>query len=305
MVQFLKKHIFKILLIGVFCFLAYKGARAWDKRADGFTIQKITSVLSTDPKWNIVYSAEDLNRVNRILDQPFHYLGRGFQCYAFVSQDGAYVLKFFRHQRLRVPEYLDWLPQIDYVKSLKENKIKELERRKNNLFRSFKIAYEAVPSETGIIYVHINKTSGLHEVVTVFDGSGNKHQIALDSMEFVVQRKAELLKPTIDHLMKQGKEDEAKQRISQIFDLLASCAKKGVLDTDGALIRKNNLGFLDDRAIYIDAGKLALKDRIKKKEAFESDTKRRLRPFAKWLEQTWPKLSLYYDKQQDKAIKEF
>ncbi len=282
----------------------YQAARAWDKRADGFTLEKITSILTPEEKWNVNVSPEELCRINNILDQPYHYLGRGFQCYAFVSSDRKHVLKFFRHQRLRPSEVLDWLPQISWVKARKERKRGELEKRKEHLFKSFKIAFEYIPYETGLVYIHLNKTKELHKTITIVDKSGNSYAIPLDDYEFVLQRKASLLKPTITELMKQSKEEEAKKRINQIFTLLESCAKKGVLDTDGALIRKDNLGFLDDRAIYIDAGKLTLKEKIKRKEAFAKDLKR-LRPFEKWLEENFPTLALYFDRQKTIAIKEF
>src|SRR5689334_14456085 len=47
--------------------------------------------LETDP-----LSTEEQQQLDRILSQPFRYLSAGSQSYAFVSEDGKYVIKFFR-----------------------------------------------------------------------------------------------------------------------------------------------------------------------------------------------------------------
>lgn len=300
----MKKQLFFCMALFISAFGIYKIGRAWDKRADGFTIEKITSNCEPEQRWAIDYTPEEIARVNEILDQSYTYLGRGFQCYVFVSTDGNYVLKFFRHQRLRMPVYFDWLPQIQWVKKKKASKEKELFRRKEHLFTSFKVAYEKVAPETGLIYVHLNKTTGQHPVITIVDGDGNGYELPLDAYEFVVQQKASLVKSTIAALMEEGREEEAKKRIASIFQLLVSCAKKGVADTDGALIRKDNLGFLGDRAIYIDAGKLSLKEKIKHRQVFAKDL-RRLRPLGKWLEENYPTLAIYFEKQKRMAVQEF
>ena len=104
--------------------------------------------------------------------------------------------------------------------------------------------------------------------------------------------------------MESGQCHEAKIRINQIFALLRDCAKKGVCDTDGALIRKDNLGFLGDKAIYIDAGKLRYKRTIKQKTYFVEDLKR-LRPLRKWLDENHPSLVRYFDEEKERVEKVF
>ena len=85
------------------------------------------------------------------------------------------------------------------------------------------------------------KTKGQHPTIPLFDRVKNEYQIDLDAYEFVIQQKASLIKPTIDNLMYMGNTRGAKQRIRQTFELLQHCAKRGIQDTDGALIGKNNL----------------------------------------------------------------
>lgn len=104
--------------------------------------------------------------------------------------------------------------------------------------------------------------------------------------------------------MESGQCHEAKIRINQIFALLRDCAKKGVCDTDGALIRKNNLGFLEDRAIYIDTGKLTLKESIKTKERFTKDLER-LDPLYEWLQANYPPLAEHFLLEKQRVLNTF
>lgn len=286
--------LFALLAVG---YAAFNVALAYKNRNDGFTVEKTVSVVPNDPQWEIVTSKNSLIRANAILNQPWYYLGSGFQCYAFISQDGQYVLKFLRHQRLRPPSFFDAL----LLKT--EKKTTTRQDRVQGLFQSLKVAIEDIPDETGILFVHLNKTAGHHRPVTIHNKCGEEFQISLDDREFILQRKAELIKPVFSKLMEEGRVEQAKARIDQIFALMTISAKKGVKDLDRALIKKNNLGFLEDRAIYIDAGKLVKVQGVSGLE-FAADLTR-LRALRKWLMQHYPDLANYFDKAQKKVIDSF
>jgi hypothetical protein len=276
----------------------------YERRTDGFTLQKIQSELPYSAEWDVPVADQKIEEVNAIISQPFTYLGRGFQCYAFQSADGKYVMKFFRHQRLRLPWYANYFPDISFFNNLKAEKMRELLKRQRHLFASFKFAYELVPDETAFIYIHLNKTKNKHKTVKIFDKVGTPYEVDLDSVEFVLQRKASLVRPLLTKLMEEGKEEEAKRRIDQIFDLFIECGHKSIVDTDGALIRKDNLGFLEDRAIYIDAGKLVKRPEFVIKQRFVKDIKR-LRPLEKWLDQKFPTLKTYFTEKKKKVIESY
>lgn len=299
-----KTRIAKIILAFIAIYSLYKAVHAYDKRTDGFSIEKISSDLPYNPNWDIKTSKEDIEGANVALQQPYYYLGRGFQCYAFVSQDGKYVLKFVRHQRLRLSEYAKLLPNIGWIKDWKEAKSVSHKTRTDYLFNGLKVGFEKVPQETALLFVHINRTENKHGSVNIMDKAGNKYNVKLDDVVFVLQRKAMHIEPVIEKLMNEGDLEGAKKRINQIFQLFIDCGKKGVIDTDGALIRKHNLGFLDDKAIYIDTGKLTVRDENKIKGRFAKDLKR-LRPFEKWLRNTYPELTQHFLKSKQEAIEQF
>ena len=75
--------------IGSFC----------DQQTDRFSIARIHSDLPFNPAWETAFlSAEKKAELRKLLDQKFHYLGCGGQCFAFASEDGSYVVKFFKHK---------------------------------------------------------------------------------------------------------------------------------------------------------------------------------------------------------------
>lgn len=302
----MKKGI-RSLLIGAvvlaFLYVAIDCAITYKNRNDGFTLERIESAIPNDPRWEINTSDTAFSQVNQILDQPWYYLGCGFQCFAFISQDGKYVLKFLRHQRLRPPTLYDLLPSIPFVLEQKEKKTKTRQARVEQLFQSLKIAVERVPHETGILFVHLNKTLSHHPAVTIHDKCGDCYTISLDDREFILQEKAQHIKPVIAKLMEEGKVDQAKKRLDQIVDLLTVCAKRGVLDLDRALIKKDNLGFLQDRAIYIDAGKFVEVEKVTL-DQFKRDLTR-LRPLYKWLMYSHPFLANHLERRQKQAIDSF
>lgn len=282
----------------------YRGVHFLDQRNDGFTIEKIYGTIPNDKRWEIPHSVEETTKVNAILDQPFHYLARGFQCYVFESADHKHVLKFLRHQRLRPPLVLDFLPKVGPIQRWYARKMKQSQKRQEYLLRSLKFSKECAADETAILFVHINKTKEELPVITISDKCGTRYEVPLDNVEFLLQRKALGLKPTIEMLMAAGKVEEAKRRIDQVFLHLAACAKKGIFDADGALIRKNNLGFLDDRAIYIDGGKLTHRSSLAKKVYFKKDL-HRLEPLYKWLQERFPQLAVYFRQKQRETVGRF
>lgn len=297
------KKVYILLALLVTAFSGYFIVREQNRKTDGFSVQRIASIFADDPKWDIIVTPLQVQAANTALSQPYKYLAHGFQCYAFVSQDDKYILKFIRQQRLQPSLIVQLLPNI-FFKSVKQEKERLGQKRANYLFRSLKVAFEDVPHETGLLFVHLNKTKNTHPQVTIYDKAGTKYIIDLDSHEFVLQKKAEAIKPMLSKLVKSGNLHEAKLRIDQIFTLLTTCAKKGIADLDNQLIRKNNLGYLTDQAIYIDTGKITRKESIKTLARFKVDLKR-LQPLYEWLQELSPELALHFSAKQEDVLKNF
>lgn len=232
------KRIFVLILFlvaGAFCYQK-------SKSVEGFSEDKIASRLPVYPQWTI--PATESARVKDILKSRFIYLGEGAQAFAFESQDGKYVLKFFKMRRF-YPSMADYLcPHV-------------VRRRMKNLrwvFNGYKIAYDNFRQDTGLVFIHLAKTEHLKQNVLLVDDKGIEHQIDLDKTEFVLQEKAELLFDRLAKLQKAGNQEGVQKSIAAVLELVKRRIDRGYADRDRGV--SNNYGFVGDRAIQIDIGRL-------------------------------------------------
>jgi hypothetical protein len=205
-------------------------ARFCKTQTDGFAITKITPSF-IPLSWPAHLPAE---KTRSILHQPFTYLGKGVQSFVFASADGEYVIKFIRQ---------------DHWGHRKKKKQSRLTRD----FTSYQIAYDHLRDETGLLYLHLSPTDFLHEKITIIDRLGIHHVLDLDQYEFIVQRKAALIYPTLEKWIAEKKIEEAKEALSSLVHLLDLRLQKGIFDKDSDL--NTNFGFLGTQAMQIDIGR--------------------------------------------------
>jgi hypothetical protein len=230
--------------------------------------------------------------LDEILQQKFHYLAKGLHCYAFISEDQKYVIKFHRyasHMRL-----FPWLTHpFSYHFNERRKKIKEHNFQRLHVnFTSYKSSYQHLKDETGVIFLHINPTECLHKVVTLVDKAQAEYKISLDQVTFILQHKAAMIYPTLDKLLSEKKIEEAKGVISHIIQLMRACCKKGYVDKDPIL--RKNYGLLKERAIHIDVGDLVLQEGISLKENYIPHIKEMTESLRKKLELLCPSLLDHY-----------
>ena len=130
-------------------------------------------------------------------------------------------------------------------------------RRLKNLrwvFNGYKIAYDNFRQDTGLVFIHLAKTDYLKQKVWIVDDKGIEHQIDLDKTEFVLQEKAELLFDRLAKLQKAGDQQGMQKSIAAVLELVKRRIDKGYADRDRGV--SNNYGFVGDRAIQLDIGRL-------------------------------------------------
>ncbi len=241
--------IIKITLFGL-CFIAID--RFCKSQTGSFTVYRITSNLTYQPEWETTH--EDLAPIKQILQQPYSYLGKGVQSFAFVSQDGHYVIKFFRHDHLTTPFLLSKIP-LDWARTKVAKKEAKLQRE----FKSYKIAYEQLKKETGLVFLHLNKTSNFGQTLDLIDKLGIHHKIPLDNYEFLIQKRASLLYTGLDQMIQNNRIEDAKESLSKLIGLLAHRAQLGISDKDPDL--ETNFGIIGTDPVQIDVGRFCLKSR--------------------------------------------
>jgi hypothetical protein len=210
-----------------------------------FSPARITSTFSYNPSLAIEEPVgKDLVQLKSIFQQKFKYLAVGSQSYAFASEDGKYVIKFFIMKHL-MPRISDlWHPE-------------KIEYRRENLlsiFNAHKLAYDELREDTGLIYIHLNKGDQLKTHLSVVDRLGRTHSIDLDQVEFVVQEKAELIFTRLKKLLNQNERAKAQQCVASILQLVQRRIDRGISDHDKAV--KHNYGFVGDRPVHLDIGRI-------------------------------------------------
>lgn len=230
-------------------------------------------------EWDIPeLSGEERERLNKILDQEYTYLGRGAQSFAFLSDDGKYVIKLFKFKHLKPNFLLQNLPAIGFIAEKQKADLEKKKNKFNNLFSGYKLAYDRHKYESGLVYIHLNQSNHLHKELKLKDKLGLSHTLNLDEFIFVVQEKANTFREELRRHIEKGDLATAKLRINQIIDLYLSEYRKGFYDNDHGIDR--NTGFVDGRPIHLDIGKLTVDET--KKSDFKEDLLFVFRKINKW-----------------------
>ena len=168
-----------------------------------------------------------------ILNQPFHYLARGGQMFVFASQDGKYVIKFFKN----TPNSL--VPLRKYHSKKRSKLIRDIE--------GYLLAFKRVPKESGLVFLKLDQETPFNQTIEITDKLGIAHKLSLQKTLFVIQKKGEDLTSYLKHT----------ENVQAVFDSIAALMKlrreNGIEDTDSHL--SQNLGFIEGMPSFLDPGK--------------------------------------------------
>lgn len=292
----IQKKIFQWLLLLILLSAVAWGLRFFLLKNRGFALYKICSSLVFNPSWEVpALSEEEKIELKKILNQPFRFLDKGAQSYVFLSQDERYVIKFFKLHSLQPPM---WFQAVQFpwpLQYLRISKILEKRQALAKTFSSYKIAYDELKEETGLVFMHLNKTHCLHHILTVVDNLGISHRLDLDQMEFFVQKRASLFYPFLEKTLEEKKEDGAKKIISNLVQFLVLRNQKEIFDKDPDLA--TNFGFLNDKIIQIDIGRFRKDPLRKNPDVYHSEILRITDTFNTWLKMHFPTLSNHLEKE--------
>jgi hypothetical protein len=227
----------------------------YNNKAVGFSPYRITSDFTFNPDWETApLSPQDESLLEHALSQPFYYLSAGTQSYAFQSQDGQYVIKFFRmkHKLFHIKDL--WKKGRDTIR----------EKKLYSIYSSYKLAYDVMKDDAALIYLHFNKTSHLQKKLKLIDFLHRSHWIDLDQIEFVLQHKANLLKPTLKQYLKHHQLASFDEDVLKIQALIDKRRGLGIADRDKGI--DYNYGFVKGRAVQLDVGRLYIGERPFEKE---------------------------------------
>jgi hypothetical protein len=287
----------------------------------GFCLQKIQADdLPYQEHWETApLSHEEECEIGGLLPQPYHLIGVGSECFAFMSEDGRAVIKFFKFDHTR-PVYFNkglfiedhsacagtlsnhpltrWVLPPPLHHGLKRF-LGIREFRIQRTFRSIKLAYDELKDETGLLYLHLNPSDHLHRSLALYDGNGIRHEIDLDSARFFLQKRAVPLERHFRALYQSGKHDDAKSSIDSLLSLILNRCKKGFADRD---IFNKNFGFIGNQAIEIDTGSFHKNPRMCEPWIYKQELFYATLELKGWLKKNDPEMVSYLEDRVSEEI---
>lgn len=265
---------------------------AFFQRTSGFCIEKIKSNHSYDPRWEtgpLTESQKEL--IEKLSKQTFSYLASGKACYAFVSEDQKYVIKFFKQKHMYPNPLYNKIPLPTKYRNLADQKKITRHMLREKTYKSYLIAYTVLKEETATQLLHLNKKKVIHKKFHFTDQHGEKFTIRLDKMEFLIQKKASPIFDTITEYMQKNQVEQAKNIIDDILSHVNKRSLKGVSDSD--LNCENNLGVCDGKIVEIDIGEFTIDSSSQDQYIVLKEMKETTNDLKKWLTYHYPSLASY------------
>ncbi len=280
------KFVKVILFVVLFCAVE----RFCHHQTRGFSLHKI---LPRQQAQGAGLEGKELQEVEALLDQPFQYFAKGGQCYIFASADGSVVIKFFKQHHMHFWNWLEAAPLPGFLNGYRKHILgKHHHQSSDFLFESCKLANERFKERTGMIYLHVNRTDCFKKKLVIIDKLGIKHQIDPNGVDFVIQRKADVLShKKLKRLIKEKQIDKAKRCIDSLLDLIVERSKMGIKDLDPNF--RSNFGFLGEKAIEIDLGSYQNDGLLPM--AYKKEVAKQTRDLKDWLSKRNAELACYLD----------
>lgn len=272
--------------------------RVYFRATDDFRLSNITHPMPFNPEWEIPsLDPKEKQSIETILQQKFSYIGKGAQAYAFGSEDGKYVLKFFKFKHLRPNSFSTWLPPIPPFKAYKENLAIRKNRKLYGVFEGYRLAYALHKEGSGILFIQLNASpvpvdSAL--TATLSDKIGFSRHVDLSTVPFILQEKARTTRAVVNEALAKKDIQKASSYIDKIFDLYIEEYQKGIYDKDHGVM--HNTGFVDERPIHLDSGKLTREEALTDPQFWQRDLEIIAWKFATWTRETYPSLAKELEK---------
>lgn len=275
----------KLFLLAAWLLLIWGTYYSYNQMTGGFSLRQMTSSLPPYPQFSVSIDEEKKQALQACLSQPFTYIGKGCQFYAFESADHKYVLKFLKHKHLRPCTWLNFIPLPRKLRTVSDAKIERRQTRVQNLFSSCKLAYEELSEETGLLYIHLDRVPALESTVLLVDNLGRKSNIEVDQYEFVLQKRAIPVKEAFASV---ESEEQIQALIQQLIDVVLARCEKGIADRDRSFVQNVAFCASEPHALFIDTGQFYKDAQMRTEEAQKADLKKRLGNLRYWAERHFP-----------------
>ncbi len=274
----------KILFSSIVLLALWAVARFTHHQTDGLRLSKF---VNNTPLKQLDLEEKPSDETLSLLEQKFTYFGRGLQSFSFLGEDGTTVLKLFNNRYQTRRALGERLPNFYPFKSWKRSLIRNSEFKLERTFSSYLLASTELREETGLLFLHPQKSSGLPKI-TLIDKLKIAHPFDLNPCAFALQRKAEQVYPYLLSLKQEQHHARAKSAVKDLVGLLRSKMVSGIGDRD-PLIR-TNFGFERGHPMQIDIGPLYPNEELKNPRVQTEELEKITLSLKHWLESHYPEL---------------
>ncbi len=282
---------FCILALSSFLFLAFIRF-GYYSFTEGFSLKRIENTIQDSPELKQKPPTSfEVKKIQALCSKPFRYLKKGSQAYAFQSADGNYILKLYKCHHLHPADWLYDVPTPSFLESWRNRLIERRRYKRNLTISSFVLAKTTLKKECGILYSQVLPESTYSIQATLIDAIGRTYKIDLAKYGFALQRKAQLVFPSLSSWIQSGDIESAKKALASLIGLMAARSKKGIQDSDPDLHK--NAGLIGTDAIFIDIGSFHSNPKICERDEMKRDIQKISRGLLSWLENKNPELHAY------------
>lgn len=157
--------------------------------------------------------------------------------------------------------------------------------------KSYQIACEEFPKESGLVFARLQKNYPLNKCVTLVDKIGMHRQVCLDQVVCLVQKKVSLIYPGLTEIIQNKGEEEAQIVLDNLIKFFIQRGEKGILDLDPKI--NKNLGLIGSEAMQIDLGRLCRDTNQKDSKIIDQEIQKIITPLQEWLNVHYPSLAVY------------
>jgi hypothetical protein len=237
----------KFIRITLLLCAVYLCGHLWFLARDGFSVGRIAYL----PQYSADLEESREEQAIPLLNQSYTYLGRGRQCYAFVSADGKTILKIPRFDRYRLPIVLRAF-SVPWLHAYRQSSLQDRTQRLACLLESFRIAGDEFAEYTGVLYVHLRRTNSLPTKVLLYDHLHRPFVLNVNTTVFALQKNHPLFAPLFLKELQSGNRVQAQVMLNSLLNLMRERGKRGLFNKDSRFLK--NYSWDGEKCIQIDIG---------------------------------------------------
>jgi hypothetical protein len=275
-----------LFLLGILCYGIYMAT-------SGFKAEKIH--CHGLQAFSIDYRASGFSE--KVLDQPFFYLGKGRQAYVFSSLDGEYVIKFLRDQKYRPSLWMRASVFFHHLSSSQKKVLEDQGERLSRALLSYRLASAELSSETELLRMQIGENGGESKKIQLVDGLSRKFLVDLGKTSYIVQRRGDNLSAVLLQCAHQKETGKIQKAIHGFFAAVGQRLEKKILVRD-AHCTLQNTAVCRDRVIEIDVGSFYIDPECD----FVNELRRSAMPLRKFIEKNMPEMLPFFEEEWLRAL---